>query len=127
MLTNKENINKEKLHNLLLEYNWNDGFDLPRAIVNNPECDLGTAIMCFDLADGYTYLVDFEELQNSRPKSEWFAFVDSLFHRIKEKDFKTSEIHFEPGLTRVQKFQLKKIMPNIPTELLNGIEDGSLK
>lgn len=121
MLKNEANIDKEQLHNLLDEYNWDDGFSFPKAIINNKKCDLGTSIMCFYLADGYSYLEDYKEFKALRPVSEWFEFVDNLFNRIKENDFRTRQISFEPDLTRVQKYKLKKMIPDIPDEILNGI------
>ncbi|RKE02069.1 DUF4274 domain-containing protein [Marinifilum flexuosum] len=124
MLENRENINKETLHHLLDEYNWDEGFDFPKAIVEDDNCDMGTAIMCFHLADGYTYLTDYEELQLLRPSSEWFVFVDKLFNRIRENNFKTRQISFDPDLTKVQKYKIKKMKLDMPIEILDGIRKG---
>lgn len=33
--------------NIAQNYNWDDGFDIPQAIVGNKYCDLGTALMEF--------------------------------------------------------------------------------
>ena len=45
--------NSATLHVYAFNYNWNDGFDLPQTIIDNPACTLGTALMIFYLADGY--------------------------------------------------------------------------
>ena len=36
-----------KLRQLLNEYNWDDGFDLPKKILENPDCDLALALEIF--------------------------------------------------------------------------------
>lgn len=47
-----------KLRQLLNEYNWDDGFDLAKEMLENPDCDLALALEIFYLADGYSYLID---------------------------------------------------------------------
>jgi len=37
----------EKLHNFAVHYNWDDGFEIPKWIINNPLCDRGTALMMY--------------------------------------------------------------------------------
>lgn len=36
-----------KLRQLLNEYNWDDGFDLPKKVLENPDCDLALALEIF--------------------------------------------------------------------------------
>ncbi len=44
------------LHLLGCNYNWDDGFAVPEAIIKNPNCHLSTALALFYLADGIRYL-----------------------------------------------------------------------
>ena len=44
------------LKNKLDEYNWDDGFEVPRTILADPDCDLALALEIFYLAGGYEYL-----------------------------------------------------------------------
>lgn len=50
----KETIDKieditdsELLHIIAGNYNWDNGFEIPHSIINNENCDLGTALMIF--------------------------------------------------------------------------------
>jgi len=36
--------NTEQLHEFMLRYNWDDGFEVPRAVLNHPGCERGTAL-----------------------------------------------------------------------------------
>ena len=43
-----EGISDSKLlHVIAGNYNWDNGFDIPYSIINNNNCDLGTALMIF--------------------------------------------------------------------------------
>jgi hypothetical protein len=44
------------LHSIVLYYNWDDGFEVPTAIMRNPHCDLGTALMMFHSAERWDLL-----------------------------------------------------------------------
>ncbi len=44
------------LEKILNEYNWDDGFAIPKKILSNPHCDLALALKIFYLADGFAYL-----------------------------------------------------------------------
>ena len=44
------------LKNKLDEYNWDDGVEVPRTILADPDCDLALALEIFYLAGGYEYL-----------------------------------------------------------------------
>lgn len=97
----------EILHMFSMNYNWDDGFDIPFSIINNKNCDLGTALMIFYDADGYRVLEDSDELVNTN-LTEWANFIQSLEKKILEKNFTKNNIKFVPPLTKVQIFKLKK-------------------
>lgn len=123
----KEVINMENplsLHVLAANYNWDNGFEIPNLIINNKNCDLGTALLMFYNADGFRFL---ESGDTDYPKSlsKWKDFMTNLFHRIKNNDFKSQSISYTPQISKVQMFKLKKINPNIPNiffERSPGIE-----
>ena len=93
------------LHVYAYNYNWNNGFDIPRTIVSNPACSLSTALMVFFLADGYRYLTEKNETSEI---PEWLNFVSHLYNRIFIGDFQNSPIAFSVPLSKVQIFKLKK-------------------
>lgn len=47
----------EQMKRALLEYNWDDGFEFPKTLLDSPLCDLSLALQIFDLADGYSYII----------------------------------------------------------------------
>ena len=100
------------LHIIAANYNWDDGFEIPYNIINNDNCDLGTALKVFYDADGYRVLENREELNNSNSK-EWTSFILQLEDRILNNKFNVNHIKFIPPLTKVQIFKLKKSNPNI--------------
>ncbi len=120
MISELNNMSSVDLHNLLLRYNWDDGFHFPREILSCDNCDLGTAIMAFHLAAGYAYLDD--GMKMNYQDKEWYQFVDVLYHRVVNGEFNSRTICFSPDLTRTQKYLLKKKNPNIIDLILDGLE-----
>ncbi|ONG89951.1 hypothetical protein BKK39_28760, partial [Bacillus cereus] len=100
------------LHCFAANYNWNSGFDIPNAILENKDCDLGTGLLMFHYADGYRLLESPEEVLNS-PSQEWKVFILELQNKIMNLEFKTQNISFSPELTKIQIFKLKKRNPSI--------------
>lgn len=105
--------NSELLHIFAANYNWNNGFDVPRAIINNKYCDYGTGLLLFYYADGYRFLMDKEEVLSS-PLLEWKNFITHLYEKLINLDFNTQEISFRPELSKIQVFKLRKNNPNVP-------------
>ena len=64
-----------ELRQMLSEYNWDDGFVLPKEVLENPDCDLALALEIFYLADGYSYLIN--KSRNSS-LSEWKLFIEKI-------------------------------------------------
>ncbi|HDR7849500.1 TPA: DUF4274 domain-containing protein [Bacillus toyonensis] len=106
------------LHSFAANYNWNSGFDIPNAILENEDCDLGTGLLMFHYADGYRLLENSEEVSDS-PLQEWKVFILKLQNKIMNLEFKTQNISFSPELTKIQIFKLKKRNPNISDILIN--------
>lgn len=107
------------LHIIADNYNWDDGFSVPKMIIENKYCDFGTALMIFYDADGYTFLNKNNEPSESF--NEWFKFVSYLYKKLVDENFLYKSIQYSPELTKVQIYKLKKNNPNIPEALL-GIE-----
>lgn len=108
----KDITDSELLHIIAGNYNWDNGFEIPYSIINNKNCDLGTALMIFYDADGYRVLENREELKNPNVK-QWTNFISEIEEKILNNQFKVNNIKFIPPLTKVQSFKLKKSNPNI--------------
>lgn len=66
----------ELLHIIAGNYNCGNGFEIPYNIINNSNCDLGTALMIFFDDDGHRILENREELKNLNLKQR----ILSLYH-----------------------------------------------
>ena len=114
-----ENIkNPLFLHIISANYNWNNGLDVPKAILDNRNCDFGTGLLIFYSADGYRLLESQGSVLDS-PLKDWQKFLTNLYKKLLDGDFSTRSISFIPPLTKVQTFKLKKANPNIPDLFLN--------
>jgi hypothetical protein len=107
------------LHIIADNYNWDDGFEIPKLIIENKNCDLGTALMIFYNADGYSFLNENNEEEPANLK-DWFSFVSYIYRKILDDEFISKSIKYTPELTKVQIYKLKKVNPSIPEVLLNG-------
>ncbi|WP_186725836.1 DUF4274 domain-containing protein [Rummeliibacillus sp. SL167] len=96
----------ELLYVYAYNYNWGNGFKIPKKILLKDCCDLSTALMIFYSADGVRYLQNKDE-KNDNLK-EWSVFIKDLYDMILENRFIKSDIKFVPPLSKVQVFKLKK-------------------
>ena len=78
--------NSEILHLIADNYNWDNGLEIPNSIIDNKYCDLGTALMLFYDADGYSVLENKKELENTDLK-DWAAFIAKLLEKISADEF----------------------------------------
>ena len=69
--------NSIALHIFASNYNWDNGFEIPNIIINNTNCDLGTALMLFYSADGYRMLED-EQGFTASNLGKWKEFLTIL-------------------------------------------------
>jgi hypothetical protein len=88
-------------------YNWDDGFDIPRAIAEHTYCDQGTALLLFWLADPIPYITN--EIERNDFNKDWFDFCEFMSHRLKEGYDSMVQISYDPELTKVQKYKLTKL------------------
>jgi hypothetical protein len=118
IISQLENTNNPLLlHFFAANYNWNSGFDIPNAILANEACDLGTGLLMFHYADGYRMLENPDDYSNSSLRT-WKDFLVNTYNKLINLDFKSQNISFDPELTKVQKFKLKKKNPAIPDILI---------
>ena len=101
-------IDPEILYVYSYNYNWSDGFDIPKKIIEKECCDLSTALMIINGADGYRYLQE-KNIQNDN-LDEWEKFIKSLYETILNRKYPISTIKFKPPLNKVQLYYLKKIL-----------------
>ena len=86
-------------------YNWDDGFEVPRAILADPNCDLALALKIFYLAGGYEYL---EKSARRTKLQKWNPFITVLYENILNNQFPKTDASFEIPLSKVQKYKLRK-------------------
>ncbi|MDQ0233426.1 DUF4274 domain-containing protein [Metabacillus malikii] len=106
------------LHYFAANYNWNSGFDVPTVILENEACDLGTGLLMFHYADGYRLLESSDEISSSSLE-EWKVFLRKIYNKLLSLDFKSQDISFDPELTKIQKYKLKKNNPDLPDVLIS--------
>ena len=70
--------NEDKLFVLLDNYNWDNGFEVPTEILNNPHCTLSTALLAFYRADGFRYLSEGDSIFKNRLTKDWEIFLKSV-------------------------------------------------
>ena len=93
------------LENMLNEYNWDNGFEIPKEILADPRCDLALALEIFYLSDGYAYL---EDLERTTDLKEWNSFITALYDDISNNKFPKTGKSFKIPLSKVQKYKLQK-------------------
>lgn len=107
----------EEMKQQLDDYNWDDGFDFPKQILANPNCDLALALEVFYLADGYEYLIDMK--RDDWKLEKWLCFVEKLYADIKKGVYMKGNHSFENPLSKVQCYHLRK--KNVPEVFLTSI------
>lgn len=107
-----QNINKLKnsdsLFYFIWHYNWDNGLELPQAVLENKYCDLSIALLTFFRADGLTFL-----LNEDIGLPYWDKFINNLFEKLNSGYYRKSLYEFSPKLTKVQIFKIKKMHPNL--------------
>lgn len=111
----KRGPSAEILFPFLYRYDWSNGFDMPWRIIDSPCCDLSTALLAFDLVDGYAI---FETKQLFH--QEWSEFVYYLYNRIRNRDFLAPVFAYQPITTREMLVELKHKRPDIDPIFLYG-------
>ena len=111
----------EELYVYALHYNWDDGFDIPKLILNNSKCDLSTALLLFYNAEGVIFWHEdyfFDE--------EHRDFVTQLHDDIVNGRYIMGDIQYEIPLNRVEKYKLNKLLSENEKIFLNDIAGKNL-
>lgn len=96
----------DKMIKLLKQYNWDDGFEIPRQLLCDENCDLALALEIFYLGDGYGYLLD-QEYREERSE-EWLEFIGKLYRDIEAGCYKETGKPYQIPLSKVQRYRLSK-------------------
>lgn len=96
---------EEELYQFIEDYNWDDGF--PYDVIENKACTMPIALRVFDLSDGYTYLTNKDGDEGTK---NWYSFMEKLYSRIINNEFPAGKMPYEPELSKVQIYKLKKIL-----------------
>ena len=117
-----KSINSEdELFVLLDNYNWYNGFEVPEAIINHPNCTLPVTLLAFHRADGIQYLLEGEAIFANRLLKSWGNFIKEVYDKILKKQYPNGSISFQPEITKIQKFKLNKLNPNLDSFILDGV------
>ena len=117
-----KSINSEdELFVLLDNYNWDNGFEVPEAIINHPNCTLSVALLAFHRADGIQYILEGEAIFANRLSKSWGKFIKEVYDKILKKKYPKGSISFQPEITKIQKFKLNKLIPNLDSFILDGV------
>ena len=107
-------------------YNWDNGFEVPEAIITHTNCTLSVALLAFYRADGLRYLFEGEDaIANSLSKS-WETFIKEIYDKILKEHYPIGNISYYPEITNIQKFKLKKLHPNLSSFILDGVSGKDL-
>lgn len=117
---------EDELFVLLDNFNWNSGFEVPKAVLNHSKCSLSVALLAFYRADGIRYLLEGEAAFANSLSKEWEGFVKDVYTKILRGQFPSGAISFQPEITKIQKFKLKKLKPEIDEVFLDGISGRDL-
>ena len=115
----------ELLHVIMVNYNWDDGFELPKSILKNENCELSTALLIFYLVGGEEFL--FEREQMLSKKSDRITFLSELYDNIILNIYPKGRIYFEPPLTKVEIYKLKKILTDSESIFIESFGDKKME
>lgn len=122
-----QSINSEdELFILLDNYNWDNGFEVPEAIITHPKCTLSIALLAFYRADGIRYLVEGEDAFANPLSKSWETFIKKVYDNLLKERYPSGSISYQPEITNIQKFKLKKLHPNLSSFILDGVSGKDL-
>lgn len=114
---------QEVIYVFTYNYNWDNGFEIPKLILANKKCNLSTALLMFYRADGIGYLLDKTDNKNS---PQWFSFIRALYYAILNRDCREDNIEFKIPLSKVQLFKLQKKLVEQENIFIKNIEGKNL-
>ena len=72
------------------------------------------------------YLLDAEAAFANSLSKEWEDFLKDVYDKIIRRKFSNGNIYFRPEITRIQKFELKKLKPASNPIFLDGVSGKDL-
>jgi len=114
-----DNTDRYELDKKLDHINLDDGLNLLYQIIDHPNCELGTALKAFYLAEGERYLR--HDIAETESTKERLALLGYLYKRITNGCYSGRFVRFTLPFTEVQKYKLLKAFPETPTVFLDGI------
>ena len=114
---------QEILYVYAYNYNWDNGFEIPQAVLDNNKCDLSIALLIFYSADGLNYLV---EKSYDADLPQWSSFIKKLYESILAGRYQKGEIEFKVPLSKVQLYKLKKMLTEQEMIFIENIEGKCL-
>ena len=114
-----------ELHEFMLHYNWDDGIEKPHAVVNNENCDRGTALMIYWLL-GPRYLYHYENRKkiNAHYEIEHLNLLEEVERKYLSEFYRNKTILFNPrydsvndGYDHTQTYDDLLLMREIPAEM----------
>ena len=122
-----QSINAEdELFVLLDNYNWDNGFEVQEAIITHTNCTLSVALLAFYRADGLRYLFEGEDAFANPLSKSWKTFIKEIYDKILKEHYPIGNISYDPEITNIQKFKLKKLHPNLSSFILDGVSGKDL-
>lgn len=114
---------EEVLYVYAYNYNWDNGFEIPKVIIDNRKCDLSIALLIFYNADGFNYLLDKTERINL---PLWSTFIKELYDDIIHGKYKKGEIEYKVFLSKVELFKLQKLLKEEEYVFISNLEGKCL-
>ena len=118
-----EATDPDELHHFAERWNWDGEAGTMRALVRNPACDLGTALMVYWLAGPHFFL----SYESREEVPEWsrdgYDLVTELEPRLVAGAFPTARIAYDPradGLVNQVPADAKRSLPPEVYEPVNG-------
>ena len=110
---------QEFLYVYMYNYNWDNGFEIPQAVLDNDNSDLSIALLIFYRADGLRYLVDKSDNVNL---PQWQSFIKKLYDAILSGRYQRGKIAFKVQLSKVQLYKLSKGLKEQEKIFIENIE-----
>lgn len=110
---------------LINDYVWDNGFDIPRAVLNNPNVQPAILLLLFYRADGIRVLLNPDALNVSLLK-DWPSFVREVMAKLDSIDKTQNTYAYIPEMSKVEMFKAKKASPNLPEFYFDGFSGEHL-
>ena len=90
-----EKLNSTDQYYLAQNYNWDDGVEILKWIIESKKCDKGTASLIFWTAEPDYY---FEKSENeiSNYEKDTFLLLKRIVEKFNHKEFKNSSLKYDP-------------------------------